>query len=142
MRVCTLQDLSALVALEATCFPRDPWSKTALASHLSDGTGYAILYEEEGEPLGYLLARVIPPEAELYRIATLPACRGRGIGDKLLSYFQDNLTVASCDALFLEVRESNVPARRLYEKHGMRMYARRKNYYQNPKEDAVLYTKP
>ena len=139
MKYCTLQDLPALAALEAACFPADAWTESALASHLRSESGYAILFEKDGEPLGFLTGSCIPPEGELYRIATLPAHRGEGIAEALISTFFADLAKRGCDSIYLEVRESNTAARRLYEKHGMQVVGRRKLYYDAPKEDAILY---
>ena len=72
-------------------------------------------------------------------IAVAPEARRRGVADALLSvltsFGRDNLAV-----LMLEVRASNLPAVALYEKHGFAAVGRRKNYYEAPKEDAVLMT--
>lgn len=139
MRYCTTQDLPTLAALEAACFPADAWSESALASHLNSAQGYAILAERDGRAVGFLTGSLIPPEGELYRIATLPAHRGKGIGEELIAHFLADLSKRGCNSIFLEVRESNTAARALYEKHGMQVVARRKQYYEAPKEDAILY---
>lgn len=139
MRYCTTQDLPALLALEETCFPADAWSEQALASHLASTHSYAILLEEAEEAVGFLTGSLIPPEGELYRIATTPAHRGKGIAEKLITRFFADLAERGCDSIYLEVRESNTAARHLYEKHGMQVVGRRKQYYESPKEDAILY---
>jgi len=113
----------------------DAWSEAALTSHLSLSTSRALLaIGEGGEVLGYLLGSVIAPEGEVYRIATLPEHRRRGVGNALLSAF-----LKETDECFLEVRASNVSARGLYEAHGFSLIATRKGYYKNPTEDALIY---
>ncbi len=113
----------------------DAWSEAALTSHLSLSTSRALLaIGEGGEVLGYLLGSVIAPEGEVYRIATLPEHRRRGVGNALLSAF-----LKETDECFLEVRASNASARGLYEAHGFSLIATRKGYYKNPTEDALIY---
>ena len=68
-----------------------------------------------------------------------PFARRRGLGKRLLSEFLDLARARSAEAVFLEVRESNLAARRLYEKCAFLESGRRKDYYRNPKEDSVNY---
>lgn len=91
--------------------------------------------------LGFLVARNLPPEWEIENIVVAPAARRMGIGSRLVDTLGVRAKQTNSDAVFLEVRESNTAARRLYEKLGFRETGRRKSYYSNPFEDAVLYTK-
>lgn len=127
--------LAALLRAEADIFS-DAWGEAALLSHLGASTSRTLIAEEDGALCGYLLGSVIPPEGEVYRIAVLPKARRRGVGEALLSAFLKE--VPTC---FLEVRESNAPARAFYEKHGFCLIARRCGYYTHPKEDACIYKK-
>lgn len=128
------EHIAWIAAAEARIFS-DAWSEAALSSHLSLSTSRALLaVGEDGEALGYLLGCVIAPEGEVYRIATLPEHRRRGVGDALLSAF-----LGETEECFLEVRASNAPAIALYERHGFALIDRRKNYYKNPTEDAFIY---
>ncbi|MBO5755023.1 MAG: ribosomal protein S18-alanine N-acetyltransferase [Clostridia bacterium] len=126
-------DLPFLMHAESACFS-DPFSETALRPFLTKGWSLALLAEEEGETLGYLLASVIAGEGEVVRVATLPKARKRGAARALLSHL-----LPLCDTCFLEVRESNTPARSLYESMGFRETGKRRGYYKSPAEDAVLY---
>jgi ribosomal-protein-alanine N-acetyltransferase len=126
--------------MESACFPADAWSASSLSSHLSSPDNYAILLLEADEPVGYVTGRLFAPEGELYRIAILPSHRKKGLGKTLLSQFFTDARARGCEQIFLEVRESNTPARTLYESFGMQVTGRRKGYYQQPKEDAILYT--
>lgn len=128
-------DVSFLLSSEAEIFS-DAWGESALLSHLSSSASRTLIACVDGEPVGYLLGSVIPPEGEVYRIAVLPKHRRAGVGDALLDAF-----LAKTDACFLEVRESNAHARALYEKHGFELIATRRGYYKNPKEDACIYKK-
>ena len=127
------EDLPFLTAAERACFP-DPFSDASLRPFSEGGWRVALIAEENGEALGYLLASVIVGEGEVVRVATLPCARKRGAARALLSHL---LTL--CDTCFLEVREQNAPARALYESLGFRETGRRQGYYKSPAEDAVLY---
>ena len=94
---------------------------------------------EDGALLGYAVLSTVLDEGNLDNIAVAPDCRRRGVADVLLSA----LTAfgrARLACLMLEVRASNAPAIALYEKHGFRAVGRRKNYYDAPREDAILMT--
>jgi ribosomal-protein-alanine N-acetyltransferase len=89
--------------------------------------------------LGFLVARQIAPEWELENIVVAPAARRKGLGRQLLEALFATARQTESQSLFLEVRESNAAARRLYEKAGFEQSARRKAYYAGPAEDAILY---
>jgi ribosomal-protein-alanine acetyltransferase len=92
-------------------------------------------------PIAYVIGRLIAPEAEIYRVAVRTDKRRRGIGYRLLDYAIKTERGRGLESVFLEVRESNVPARNLYRAHGFREISLRKNYYHNPTENAVIMFK-
>ena len=89
--------------------------------------------------LGFLVARHLAPEWELENIAVSPGARRNGIGKQLLATLLASARETYAESVFLEVRASNQPARALYERAGFQQTGRRKSYYSNPVEDAVLY---
>lgn len=89
--------------------------------------------------LGFLIARFQTPECELENIVVSPGARRKGVGKRLLNALLLAATEINCESLFLEVRESNRVARAFYENAGFRFHGRRKSYYSNPDEDAILY---
>jgi ribosomal-protein-alanine N-acetyltransferase len=89
--------------------------------------------------LGFLVARLVAPEWELENIVVAPTARRIGLGKQLLDALLATARETNSDAVFLEVRESNTAARDLYEKAGFKVTGRRKSYYTDPREDAVLY---
>lgn len=89
--------------------------------------------------VGFLVARHIAPEWELENIVIAPAARRKGLGKRLLDTLLARASETNSDAVFLEVRESNAGARAIYEKLGFQISGRRKSYYADPEEDAVLY---
>jgi [ribosomal protein S18]-alanine N-acetyltransferase len=88
---------------------------------------------------GFLVAQCVTPEWELENIVVASAARRRGIGRQLLEMLLTTARKTNSEAVFLEVRESNVSARSLYEKLGFRRTGSRPAYYINPSEDAILY---
>ena len=137
-----LSHLSALVALEAECFPSDPWGEEALAAHLSSPTaGGLLVTDPAGKPLGAVLYGAIVPEWEIYRVCVTPSARGQGIGRALLVTLHGRLVEAGYDTGMLEVRRSNTPAIRLYESCGYVQTGVRRDYYRHPTEDALIYQK-
>ena len=91
--------------------------------------------------LAFLIAKHVAPEWELENIVVDPQMQGKGIGTRLLDELLARAKQSNSDAVFLEVRESNTPARKLYQKLGFEETGRRKSYYSNPLEDAILYCK-
>ena len=89
--------------------------------------------------VGFLVAHHLAPEWELENIAVASSARRKGIGKRLLSALLAAARETNSDSVFLEVRQSNAAARTLYEKAGFELTGRRKSYYSDPVEDAVLY---
>ena len=136
----TKERLPAVAALEQVCFPADPWSVELFQAALDNPNTSILLAEgEDGALLGYAVLSVILDEGNLDNIAVAPEARRRGVADVLLSaltgFGREHLA-----ALMLEVRASNVAAIALYKKHGFAAVGRRKNYYEAPREDAILMT--
>ena len=77
-------------------------------------------------------------EGEILNLAVVPAGRRRGLGHALVHRILETLASRGARAIYLEVRESNAPARRLYAAHGFREVGRRKQYYRRPIEDAIV----
>ena len=132
--------LAGVAELERMCFST-PWNEAMLEVELYNDTASFIVAEgEDGSVLGYAGLHVILDEGYIDNVAVRPSCRRMGLGDKLLDVFirfgQANLAF-----LTLEVRPSNTPAVALYEKNGFKEVGRRPNYYDDPKEDALLLTR-
>lgn len=96
-----------------------------------DGTGV----------VGFLFARVAVDEMEILNVAVAPAARERGAGSALLAAAVDHGRREHATRIFLEVRESNVRARRFYERRGFVVTGRRPRYYHHPEEDALVMTR-
>ncbi len=134
----TNQDIPALARIESVCFS-DAWSEKALLSQLESEYALTLVAKDgDGKLCGYISGGLTPPEAEIFRVATLPEYRRRGVGRALLSEFLKRTAEKSCHDFFIEVRESNTPARALYAFFGFSETGRRRGYYSQPKEDAIL----
>ncbi len=135
----TAARLPQVAALEQVCFPADPWSENLFRAALENPGAAVLLAEEDGAVLGYAVLSAVLDEGNLDNIAVAPEYRRRGVADALLGALTG--FGRECLALLtLEVRASNAPAIALYEKHGFRPVGRRRNYYSDPREDAVLMT--
>jgi ribosomal-protein-alanine N-acetyltransferase len=127
-------DLEAIARIEADSFG-DPWPADAFRTYLG---GCFLVAEEAGAVLGYLVARTAGDEAEVLDVAVDPAARGRGIGRALLADALRGLRERGARRAYLEVRESNTVALGLYQSLGFRPVGRRRGYYRQPTEDALV----
>ena len=89
--------------------------------------------------LGFLIASQVGPEWELENIVVAPASRRKGLATRLFTTLLARARETNSEQVFLEVRESNQPAQAFYVRLGFEESGRRKLYYSNPPEDAVLY---
>lgn len=134
------EHLPQIAALEKLCFPADPWSEELFRAALENPAVSILLAEgPDGAVLGYAVLSTVLDEGNLDNIAVAPSARRQGVADALLETIL-RLGRGRLSALMLEVRASNAPAIALYQKHGFAAVGRRKNYYDNPREDAVLMT--
>lgn len=131
--------LSAVAALETVCFAA-PWTREGLAEELRNPQAHFLVAEVHRETAGYIGVQEICGEGYVANVAVLPEYRRQGIGARLVRAAVDGARVRGCDFLSLEVRVGNEAAIRLYEKLGFRVQGRRKNFYRDPTEDALIYT--
>jgi [ribosomal protein S18]-alanine N-acetyltransferase len=147
VRKATVQDVTEMIRLERQCPTTSHWTEQQyldlLAARSGSPTRLTLVAHHDGSSAlaGFLVARHSAPEWELENIVVAPAVRRMGIGKQLMNTLQVQARQSNSDAILLEVRESNTAARCLYEELGFRETGRRKAYYTNPREDAVLYSK-
>ena len=116
------------------------WSAEQYEAMFSDTQSRLALVLEARDVLhGFLVARIIGPEWELENIAIAGSSRRRGLGTRLLAEFLNTARSGGATAVFLEVRQSNTAARRLYEKWAFTESGRRADYYRDPQEPAITY---
>ena len=139
VRRAELSDIPAVAALERAEFPDG--ADEGMLAHLWETDGGVILAAEEGDDLlGYVWARFVLDEGDIGNVAVAPDSRRRGIGAALLKALFAESERRGTAVLQLEVRESNAPAIALYTGAGFAPVGKRKNFYSNPTENAVLMT--
>ena len=132
--------VKAVAELEKICFS-DPWSENSVASELKNKLALWLVAEDEGKVAGYIGSQTCTDESDVMNVAVHPDFRRRGIAETLVNALVNELKAIESRCLTLEVRASNVPAISLYEKLGFSEIGRRKNYYRNPREDALIMRK-
>lgn len=126
--------------LERLCFSR-PWSEQALLDETQNPNAVFLAAVEGEKLLGYCGMHFAAGECYMDNVAVFPAHRREGVGEALVSALLEEAKRAGGEFLSLEVRPSNTGAVRLYEKLGFSEVGRRKNFYAQPREDALLMTK-
>lgn len=137
LRAALPDDLPAILAIERAVFS-DPWSAESFAPEFTDPYSWFRVVDVAGEVAGYVVARIVARQGEIANIAINPARQGSGLGGMLLDGAVTAAESAACEAVWLEVRVSNEPARRLYASRGFEPIGRRKGYYRVPVEDALV----
>ena len=135
------EHLDEVAELERICFST-PWSRNMLAEELDNLlAAFLVTLDDNDRVVGYAGVHVILDEGYITNIAVRPECRQQGIAGKLLQVFLDFAQANHLAFLTLEVRASNHTAIMLYGSRGFRSVGRRKNYYEHPKEDAIIMTR-
>ena len=132
--------VAQIAALEKICFA-DPWSERSIASELDNKLAFWLVAVEGDTVAGYIGSQTVLDETDMMNVAVHPDFRRKGIAEALILELVDHLRRMGSHCLTLEVRASNAPAIALYEKLDFREIGRRKNYYRNPKEDALILRK-
>ena len=130
----------AVADLEAICFA-DPWSANSVASELTNPLSCWLVALEADTVVGYIGSQTVMGETDMMNVAVHPDHRRKGIAERLIHALVQKLKECESHCLTLEVRASNAPAIALYEKLGFAEAGRRRNYYRNPKEDALILRK-
>jgi len=145
LRAMAVEDVPAVAAIDRQSFPL-PWSENSFRSDLTTNPAAHLLVAEDaagGAPrvAGYAGCWLVVDEAHLSTLAVAPGLRRRGIGERILREAIRQAARQGAEMMTLEVRVSNEPARRLYEKLGFHVVGRRPHYYKDNLEDAILMTR-
>lgn len=137
----TTAHLDEVADLERVCFST-PWSRNMLAEELDNAcSAFLVALDGDDSVVGYAGLLVIADEGYITNVAVRPESRRGGVAGQLLDVFLNFAAANKLAFLTLEVRESNYPAIALYGSRGFRAVGRRKNYYEHPKEDAIIMTR-
>ena len=140
IRSAGADDVDCVVRLEEACFA-DPWLERSIVAGLSDGNWVFLVAESAGEVVGYGIAWVVVGEGEIARVGVRPDLRGRGLGLQLTWSLVRDCAARGASDLFLEVRDGNLAARKIYERAGFTVAGRRKRYYADGEDAIVMHLK-
>lgn len=141
LRAMRWEDLPQVVAIEAHS-QRDPWPQQSFRAELDNhGVSQPLVAVRKNEVAGYIVPWFIADEVQIANIAVKENFRRRGLGRAMLSWVLHLALARYCRKVCLEVRRSNVAARRLYENLGFVVEGIRRNYYGREREDAILMKK-
>ena len=136
-----LNHIDAIEAMEKQCFSV-PWTREMLIKQLPDDMHIFLAAEDDdGEAVGYIGLMYVLDEGYISNVAVSPERRRQGIGDMLIKELILRARAKKLSFVTLEVRESNIAAQMLYNKHGFTEVGRRRNDYVRPTEDAILMTR-
>ncbi|MBQ3007622.1 MAG: ribosomal protein S18-alanine N-acetyltransferase [Clostridia bacterium] len=133
------EHITQIAEIEKECFS-DPWSEAVIKEELENENSYFLVAVEE-TVVGYIGVQEICGEAYITNVAVTAKSRKSGIGRMLLRAACNGAESRNCEFITLEVRESNYPAISLYESEGFERAGIRKNFYSDPKENGIIYTK-
>ena len=131
------KEAAAAAEIEKLCFSH-PWSEATMISEMKSPFADFIGAFSEGELAGYIGGRTIAEETEIFNVAVAPKFRRNGIGKALIEKFIETVREKETEAIYLEVRTSNLGAINLYERAGFVFCGIRRDYYDDPKENAIL----
>ena len=134
------QHVAQIAQLEKICFS-DPWSENSIASELENKLSYWLVALEGETVAGYIGSQTVMGETDMMNVAVHPDHRRKGIAEALVNGLVSDLKDQGSHCLTLEVRASNSPAQKLYEKLGFTLVGKRPRYYRNPREDAYILRK-
>jgi ribosomal-protein-alanine N-acetyltransferase len=138
IRKMTVQDIPAVVELDQKSFSL-PWPERSFRFELTDNPASRCWVAEwDGKLVGMIVVWLIVDEAHVATLATHPEYRRRGIGKHLLAHALRHMIQDGARGSFLEVRESNLAAQEMYRKFGYEATGRRRHFYRDNDEDAIL----
>ena len=122
--------LNHIIKIEQSAYGDDHWNRDIFYSELDRKNSYnKVVLNENNIPIAFLISSYLFEEAELLSIAVLKEYRGQGVSKLLINDLITHSKFNGIDKIFLEVKESNIIAKSLYEKFGFKKISQRKNYY-------------
>jgi ribosomal-protein-alanine N-acetyltransferase len=141
IRSAALNDLPAILSIEQQAVSAAHWTSEQYQTLLESGVILVagVVAEAANQICGFICAKPVAGEWEIENIVVAAQFFRRGVASALLLELIRRAYRQEASEILLEVRESNLPARQLYEKHGFRKVGCRMSYYSNPPDDAILY---
>ena len=139
IRRMTMDDVDGVYAVEIGTFV-DAWSRDAFVSDMKNPVARYLVAEQDGKTAGYVGCQTVLDEGYITNVAVSPDFRRQGIARALIAELTAKAGENKLAFVTLEVRESNAPAIALYNGAGFAPVGKRKNFYSNPTENAVLMT--
>ena len=136
----TVAHIEEIARLEKECFS-SPWSKDGLNAELDNKFARFYVAFLDGQIAGYIGSHNVLGEVYITNVAVFPEFRRNGVSKALVELLVSEMKAENAEFVTLEVRESNLNAISLYEKCGFEKVGKRKDFYEKPREDAVLMTK-
>lgn len=133
------EHVSSLAQIEKQCFST-PWSENSLAEEIENPNARFFVALCGEHVAGYIGAHNIVGEVYITNVAVNPSYRRQGVATKLIELLVEISRAENAEFITLEVRENNASAQALYEKQGFQVVGKRKAFYENPREDAILMT--
>ena len=133
------EHVSSLAQIEKQCFST-PWSENALAEEIENPNARFFVALCGEQVAGYIGAHNIVGEVYITNVAVAPDYRRQGVATQLIERLVEISRAEKAEFITLEVRENNTSAQALYEKQGFGVVGKRKAFYENPREDAILMT--
>jgi len=137
IRAARLNDVPGILAIEQQTPGAAHWTREQYNRLV--GSGVVLVAEEAGKLCGFVGAQAVAGEWEIENVVVAAGFLRRGVANELMRALIQRAKNEAASAILLEVRESNLPARGLYEKHGFLEVGSRRAYYRDPAEDAILY---
>lgn len=137
------EDVPTIVGIDRLCSPL-PWTDYAFVAELTNTIGCYLVAEalepggERGTILGFIGSQMIMDEAHVTTLGVMPEWRRQRVGERLFAALLERAIARGCRRVTLEVREGNHPAQALYRKYGFMPVSRRRSYYSDNNEDAIV----
>lgn len=135
IRNMSAADIDKVVGLDNRAFSK-PWNEQSFKDEICKDYAYYFVAQTDNKIIGYIGIWCIYETAELIRVAVLPEFQGQGIAGGLIQMATDCAKSNGCERMILEVRDTNIAARRLYERVGFKKISIRRGYYDG--EDAII----
>lgn len=139
IRRMSAADIPFAAEIERLCFVH-PWSEQSINEEMSKENSVFLMAFEDETPIGYVGLSTVLDEGYMGNLGVIENYRRKGIGRALMNELINECKAMDSAFVTLEVRASNTPAVKLYESLGFTEAGRRKNYYKEPLEDAILMT--